>query len=65
MFAQITVRRVGGAAERRTVNRGAGGLIPPDAVWKLSLYLSEETIKAGGLFSLVSVPGEVKYHTHV
>ena len=54
--------------ERRTVNRGDGGSIPPTAVSKLSqfrsphicLCLSEETLKAGGPFYLVSMPGEVK-----
>ena len=65
----------GRAVERRTVNRGDGGLIPPAAVSKLSLSLrqfcslhiclclSEETLKAGGPFYLVSMPGEVKYPT--
>ena len=54
--------------ERRTVNRGDGGSIPPTAVSKLRqfrsthicLCLSEETLKAGGTFYLVSMPGEVK-----
>ena len=54
--------------ELRTVNKGVGGSIPPTAVLKLSkfcsphicLYLSEETLKAGGPFYLVSMPGEVK-----
>ena len=54
--------------DRRTVNRGDGGSIPPAAVSKLRqfrsphicLCLSEETLKAGGPFYLVSVPGEVK-----
>ena len=55
--------------ERRTVNRGDGGSIPPTAVSKLlkaissphiCLCLSEETLKAGGPFCLVSMPGEVK-----
>ena len=58
----------GRAVERRTVNRGDGGAIPPAAVSKLMqfclphicLCLSEETLKAGGLFYLVSMPGEVK-----
>ena len=56
--------------ERRTVNRGDGGSIPPTAVSKLRqfrsdicLCLSEETLKAGGPFYLVSIPGEVQYHT--
>ena len=57
--------------ERRTVNRGDSGSIPPSAVSKLRqfhsphiwLHLLEETLKAGGLFYLVSMPGEVKDHT--
>ena len=64
-------RKVGGgdrAVERRTVNRGDGGSTSPTAVSKLRqfrsphicLYLSEKTLKAGGPFYLVSVPGEVK-----
>ena len=58
----------GRAVERRSVNRGDGGSIPPTAVSKLRqfrlphicLCLSEETLKAGGPFYLVSMPGEVK-----
>ena len=58
----------GRAVERRTVNRGDGGSIPPTAISKLRqfrsphicLYLSEETLKAGGPFNLLSMPGEVK-----
>ena len=58
----------GHTAERRTVNRGDSGSIPPTAVSKLRLFrsphiclcLSEETLKAGGPFYLVSMPGEVK-----
>ena len=54
-----------------TVNRGDGGSIPPTPVLKLTqfrpphicLSLSEETLKAGGPFYLVSMPGEVKYPT--
>ena len=54
--------------ERRTVSRGDGGSIPPTAVSKLGhfrtphicLCLSEETLKAGGPFYLLSMPGEVK-----
>ena len=61
-------RSGGRAVERRTVNRGDGGSIPPTAVSKLRqfrsphicLFISEETTKAGGPFYLVSVPGEVK-----
>ena len=60
------------AVECRTVNQGNGGSIPPNTVLKLSQYLSphiclclsEETLKAGGPFYLVSMPGEVKYPTH-
>ena len=56
------------AVERRTVNRGNGGSIPPTAVSKLRqfrsthmcLCLSGETLTAGGPFYLVSKPGEVK-----
>ena len=58
----------GRAVERRTVNRGDGGSIPPAAVSNLRqfrsphicLCLSEETLKAGGPFCLVPMPGEVK-----
>ena len=58
----------GHAIERWTVNRGDGGSILPAAISKLRqlrsphicLYLSEETLKAGGPFYLVSMPGEVK-----
>ena len=56
------------AVEHRTVNRGDGGSIPPAAILKLRqfrsphicLCLSEETLKAGGPFYLVSMTGEVK-----
>ena len=58
----------GHAVEHWTVNRGDSGSIPPTAVSKLSqfrsphicLCLSEETLKTGGPFYLVSIPGEVK-----
>ena len=58
----------GHAAEHPTVNRGDGGSILPTAISKLMQYrlshiclcLSEETLKAGGPFYLVSMPGEVK-----
>ena len=58
----------GRTVERRTVNRGDGGSISPTAVSILGqfcsphicLCLSEETLKAGGSFYLVSTPGEVK-----
>ena len=54
--------------ERRTINRGDGDSIPSTAVSKLRqfrsphicLCLSEETLKAGGPFYPVSMPGEVK-----
>ena len=60
-----------GSYGRRTVNRGDGGSIPPTAVSKLKqfrspyifLCRSEETLKAGGPFYLVSMPGEVKNPT--
>ena len=58
----------GRAVERRTVNRGDDGSIPPTAISKLRqfrsphicLYLSEETPKAGGPVYLVPMPREVK-----
>ena len=58
----------GRVVERRNVNRGDSGSIPPTAISKLRqfrsphicLFLSEETLKAGGPFCLVSMPGEVK-----
>ena len=64
----MSMRSGGRAVERRTVNRGDGGSIPPAAVSKLSqfrsphicLCVSEETLKVGGPFYLVSLPGEVK-----
>ena len=49
--------------------RGDGGSIPPATISKLrqfgsphvaNLCLSEETLKAGGPFYLVSMPGEIK-----
>ena len=54
--------------ERRTVNRGDGGSIPPTAVSKfrqfcsphICLCLSEEILKAGGPFYLVSMQVKVK-----
>ena len=63
----------GRTVQRRTVNRGDSGSIAPTAVLKLRqfrlphicLCLSEETLKAGGPFYLVSMPGEVKDPTHV
>ena len=63
----VDVGSGGRAVERRTVNRGDGGSIPPTAISKLRQFLhptftclSEETLKA---FCLVSMPGEVKYPT--
>ena len=61
----------GRVVESRTVNRGDGDSIPPTAVPKLRqfrlphicLCLSEETVKTGGPFYLVSMPEEVKYST--
>ena len=61
----------GHAVERRTVNRGDGGSIPPTAVSKLWQFpsphicpcLLEETLKAGRSFYLVSMRGEIKYPT--
>ena len=59
----------GRAVERRSVNRGDGGSIPPTDITKLRqflhicLCLSEETIKADGPSYLVSMPEEVKYPT--
>ena len=58
----------GRAVKRRTVNRWDGGSIPPTVVSKrrqfrlphICLCFSEETLKAGGPFYLVSMPGEVK-----
>ena len=58
----------GRMVEHWTVNRGDGGSIPPTTLSKLRLFrsphicvcLSEETLKAGGPFCLVSMPGEVK-----
>ena len=66
--AVAAVGSSGHAVECRTVNWGDGGSIPPTAVSKrrqfhsphICLCLSEETLKAGGPFYLVSVPGEVK-----
>ena len=64
--------RGGRAVEHRTVNRGDGGSIPPTAISKLRqfrsphicLCLSEETLKAGGPFSLVSMPGRGSKRSH-
>ena len=60
----------GYVVERRTLNRGDSGSIPPTAVSKLRLRqfrsshiclcLSEVTLKAGGPFCLVPMPGEEK-----
>ena len=64
----LQVESGGCAVEHQTVNRGDSGSIPPTAVTKLRqfrsphicLCLLEETLKAAGLFYLVSMPGEVK-----
>ena len=55
----IMVGSGGRAVERRTVNRGDGGSIPPTAVSKLRLFrspniclcLSEETLKSSDPFA--------------
>ena len=69
LFLCYQGRSGGRTVERRTVNRGDSGSIPPTAISKLSfaisftshcLCLSEKTLKAGGLFYLVSMSGEVK-----
>ena len=65
------VRSGGRAVERRSVDRGDGGSIPPTTVSKLRqfrsshicLCLSEDTLKAGGPFYLMSMPGEIKHPT--
>ena len=65
---QLLVGSSGCAVERLTINRGDGGSIPPTVVSKLRQfrsphicpYLSQETLKAGGPFYLVSIPAEVK-----
>ena len=63
-FTRTLVGSGGRVVERRTVNRGDGGSIPPTAVSpQFCVCLSEETLKAGGPFYLVSMPGEVKYPT--
>ena len=57
-----------GAAKSRTVDREDGYSISPTAVSKprqfrsthICMCLSKETIRAGGPFYLVSMPGEVK-----
>ena len=67
----VTLGSGGRAVERRTVNQGDGDSIPPNAISKLRQFrsphicmcLSEETLKAGGPFYLVSMPGEVKAPT--
>ena len=63
-----TVGSGGRAVECWSVNRGDGSSIPPTTVLKLRqfhlphicLCLSEETLKAGGPFYLVSMSEEVK-----
>ena len=56
--------------ERRTVNRGDGGSIPPATVSKIRQFRSPHIClsfgrdtKPVGPFYLVSMPGEVKYPT--
>ena len=57
----------GRVVERRTINRGDGGSIPPTAVSKLKqfrsshicLCLAEDDTKSRCPFYLVSMPGEV------
>ena len=63
----LVVGSGGRAVECRTVNREDGGSIPPTAVSKLRQFLHptfacvfRKTLKAGGPFCLVSMPGEVK-----
>ena len=62
----VSVGSDGHTVEHWTVNRGDSGSIPPVAVSKLRQFrsphvgLSEETLKAGGAFYLVTMPGEVK-----
>ena len=51
----VALRSGGRAVERRTLNRGDCGSIPPAAVSKI------RQLKTGGPFYLVSMPGEVKY----
>ena len=59
----------GRAVERRTVNRVVQSHLPPFRNLgnfvhpTFACIFSEETLKAGGPFYLVSMPGEVKDHT--
>ena len=58
----------GRVVERRTVNWGDGGSIPPTAISKIRQFrsphicmcLAEETVKCSGPFYLVSMLGEAK-----
>ena len=57
----------GRMVERRTVNRGDSGSIPLTTVSKIRQFHSphvacvfQKTLKAGGPFYLMSMPGEVK-----
>ena len=67
MYSLLAQRSGDRGVERQTVNRGDSGSIPPTAVSKLRqfrsphicLCLSEETLKAGGPFYLVSMSGKV------
>ena len=58
------VRSGGRAVERRTVNRGDGGSIPPTTLGNFVtphlLVSFGRELKAGGPFCLVAMPGEVK-----
>ena len=67
-FTSSLVPIGGRVVERRTAYRGDHGSIPPTAVSKLRQFrpphiclcrLSEETLKAGGSFYLVSMLGDV------
>ena len=70
-YTEQTYGSSGPAVERRTVNQGDSGSIPPTAVLKLRqfrsphicLCLMEEKLNAGVPFYLLSMPGEVKDHT--
>ena len=67
---QKMVRSSGHLVECWTIYRGDVGSIQPAAVLKFRQFRSphiacvlEEALKTGGLFYLVSMPGEVKYPT--
>ena len=71
VFVIINMSTTDESRERRTVNRGDGGSIPPTVVSKLRqfrsphicLCLSEETLKAGGPFCGVYARGSKRSHT--